>query len=63
YESSFHQPRIGTSIGALFTLTFHIANIWGAQQTALYRNHRYRNDIIGPIRNNAIQLEFDLPAP
>ena len=63
YESSFHQPRIGTSISALFTMTYYISNIWGAQRTALYRNHRYREDLLDPIRNSAIQLEFNLPAP
>jgi TM2 domain-containing membrane protein YozV len=63
YESAFHQPRIGTVIGVLFTSTFHIANIWGAQQTALYRNHRFHEELLQPIREDVIQLEFALPAP
>ncbi len=63
YESSFHQARIGTYVGSMFTLSFHIANIWGAQRTAKYRNNRYYEEILNPIRKRAIQLEFDLPAP
>lgn len=63
YESSFHQPRVGTVIGSIFTLTYHTANIWGAQKTASFRNHRFREDILTPIRNSILNLEFSSPPP
>jgi len=50
YESAFQRPRIGTALGVAVTGTFHIANIWGARQTALYRNMRMRQNISAPVR-------------
>jgi len=56
YESSFHKPRIGTVIGGSLTLAFYTANIWGAKQTAIYRNMRMRDDLCRPMRERFEEL-------
>jgi hypothetical protein len=63
YESSFHQPRIGTSLGILATGTIYLSNIWGAHRTAQYRNLRRQEECLEPIRRDAPKLEFTLPPP
>jgi len=50
YESTFHKPRVGTVIGGSLTLAFYAANVWGARQTAIYRNMRIRDDVCAPMR-------------
>ncbi len=63
YESAFRQPRIGTVVGTLVALTFHYANIWGAQQTAKYRNYQMREELLLPLRTGLIEWEFSQPPP
>lgn len=63
YESSFNKPRISTSIFASITFVLYTANIWGANRTAQYRNHRIKSDLLDPMRKDLIKLEFELPVP
>ncbi|MDP8237446.1 MAG: membrane protein insertion efficiency factor YidD [Candidatus Hatepunaea meridiana] len=63
YELSNNKARVGTAALASITLTFHAANIWGAQRTAKYRNHRLKQDLLYPLRDKIATFEFNLPAP
>ncbi|GEM_PF-5458483 len=57
YESQITKTYPMTIISGLFALTFYLSNIYGAYQTAEFRNKRMETDLVLPWYN-AFEIEF-----